>query len=62
MDDRPTQSPSHALPAIHQDMHDTPPQADVDEILRRKRKAREYKVRCCFPCPNMSKCLAGPTD
>jgi hypothetical protein len=23
---------------------DTPPRADVDEILRRKRKAREYKV------------------
>lgn len=27
------------------DMQDTPPRADVDEILRRKRKAREYKVR-----------------
>lgn len=26
-------------------MRDTPPRADVDEILRRKRKAREYKVR-----------------
>ena len=26
------------------DMQDTPPRADVDEILRRKRKAREYKV------------------
>jgi hypothetical protein len=26
-------------------MQDTPPRADVDEILRRKRKAREYKVR-----------------
>jgi hypothetical protein len=25
-------------------MQDTPPRADVDEILRRKRKAREYKV------------------
>ena len=25
-------------------MRDTPPRADVDEILRRKRKAREYKV------------------
>ena len=24
---------------------DTPPRSDVDEILRRKRKAREYKVR-----------------
>jgi hypothetical protein len=55
MDDRPTQSPSHALPGIHQDMHDTPPQADVDEILRRKRKAREYKVRCfnVQTCPNV---------
>jgi hypothetical protein len=59
MDDRPTQSPSHALPAIHQDMHDTPPQADVDEILRRKRKAREYKVRC-LKCSTVS--LARPTD
>ncbi|KAF2495336.1 hypothetical protein BU16DRAFT_460954 [Lophium mytilinum] len=27
---------------------DTPPRADVDEILRRKRKAREYKA--CYPC------------
>lgn len=26
-------------------MQDTPPRADVDEILRRKRKARDYKVR-----------------
>jgi hypothetical protein len=25
-------------------LQDTPPRADVDEILRRKRKAREYKV------------------
>ena len=24
---------------------DPPPRADIDEILRRKRKAREYKVR-----------------
>lgn len=31
------------------DTHDeTPPRADVDEILRRKRKAREYKA--CYPC------------
>lgn len=30
------------------DHGDTPPQADVDEILRRKRKAREYKA--CYPC------------
>ncbi|KAI8938781.1 hypothetical protein NX059_004644 [Plenodomus lindquistii] len=29
-------------------MQDTPPRADVDEILRRKRKAREYKA--CYPC------------
>ncbi|OCL08497.1 hypothetical protein AOQ84DRAFT_376712 [Glonium stellatum] len=27
---------------------DTPPRSDVDEILRRKRKAREYKA--CYPC------------
>jgi hypothetical protein len=25
-----------------------PPRADIDEILRRKRKAREYKA--CYPC------------
>ncbi|KAH9869612.1 hypothetical protein IAQ61_006821 [Plenodomus lingam] len=29
-------------------MQVTPPRADVDEILRRKRKAREYKA--CYPC------------
>ena len=28
----------------HGYLQDTPPRADVDEILRRKRKAREYKV------------------
>lgn len=38
------QSQSHA-PSFMPDMTDTPPRADVDEILRRKRKAREYKVR-----------------
>ncbi|ORY13235.1 hypothetical protein BCR34DRAFT_649291 [Clohesyomyces aquaticus] len=27
---------------------DTPPRSDIDEILRRKRKAREYKA--CYPC------------
>lgn len=35
------QQQSHAPPGF---MQDTPPRADVDEILRRKRKAREYKV------------------
>jgi hypothetical protein len=35
------QQQSHAPSAFIQD---TPPRADVDEILRRKRKAREYKV------------------
>jgi hypothetical protein len=35
------QPQSHAPSAFIQD---TPPRADVDEILRRKRKAREYKV------------------
>jgi hypothetical protein len=30
-------------------MQDTPPRADVDEILRRKRKAREYKVSVSAP-------------
>lgn len=29
-------------------MQGTPPRSDVDEILRRKRKAREYKA--CYPC------------
>ncbi|KAF2268405.1 hypothetical protein CC78DRAFT_367226 [Lojkania enalia] len=28
--------------------NDTPPRSDIDEILRRKRKAREYKA--CYPC------------
>ncbi|KAF2012192.1 hypothetical protein BU24DRAFT_435594 [Aaosphaeria arxii CBS 175.79] len=27
---------------------DTPPRSDIDEILKRKRKAREYKA--CYPC------------
>jgi hypothetical protein len=35
----------HGLHAPNHFMQDTPPRADVDEILRRKRKAREYKVR-----------------
>lgn len=36
-----SQSQSHAPSSSFMD---TPPRADVDEILRRKRKAREYKV------------------
>jgi hypothetical protein len=36
-----SQQQSHAQSGY---MQDTPPRADVDEILRRKRKAREYKV------------------
>ncbi|OAG03521.1 uncharacterized protein CC84DRAFT_1095778 [Paraphaeosphaeria sporulosa] len=28
--------------------HDVPARSDIDEILRRKRKAREYKA--CYPC------------
>ena len=47
MDDK-TQQPqsqSHVPSPFMADMTDTPPRADVDEILRRKRKAREYKVR-----------------
>jgi hypothetical protein len=36
-----SQQHSHAPSGF---MQDTPPRADVDEILRRKRKAREYKV------------------
>jgi hypothetical protein len=35
----------HNAHAPNNFMQDTPPRADVDEILRRKRKAREYKVR-----------------
>jgi hypothetical protein len=38
-----SQSQSHAH-APSSSLMDTPPRADVDEILRRKRKAREYKV------------------
>lgn len=47
MDDKTqqSQSQSHAPSSFMPDMTDTPPRADVDEILRRKRKAREYKVR-----------------
>ncbi|KAF2134637.1 hypothetical protein P153DRAFT_362389 [Dothidotthia symphoricarpi CBS 119687] len=46
MDDhQKSQQHSHATPTF---MHDTPPRSDVDEILRRKRKAREYKA--CYPC------------
>ena len=39
-------------------MQDTPPRADVDEIMRRKRKAREYKVGCpwwCARCEGVQK-------
>ena len=42
MDDLKEQHNSHTPNGF---MQDTPPRADVDEILRRKRKAREYKVR-----------------
>lgn len=47
MDDKAqqSQSQSHAQSSFMPDMQETPPRADVDEILRRKRKAREYKVR-----------------
>lgn len=46
-DNRTPQAPSqsHAPSSFMPDITDTPPRADVDEILRRKRKAREYKVR-----------------
>ncbi|KAF1916192.1 hypothetical protein BDU57DRAFT_448180 [Ampelomyces quisqualis] len=47
----PSQQQAHAPPGF---MQDTPPRADVDEMLRRKRKAREYKrkVKCdqSVPC------------
>ncbi|OSS49196.1 hypothetical protein B5807_05629 [Epicoccum nigrum] len=50
MDDKTQHAPpqSHTPSAFMSDMTDTPPRADVDEILRRKRKAREYKA--CYPC------------
>jgi len=44
MDELKEQHNSHA-PNGNGYAQDTPPRADVDEILRRKRKAREYKVR-----------------
>jgi len=53
MDDLKEQHNSHTPNGF---MQDTPPRADVDEILRRKRKAREYKVRgfvgpvCVYVC------------
>ena len=40
-DDEPKQQP-HAPANYGQDV---PARSDIDEILRRKRKAREYKVR-----------------
>jgi hypothetical protein len=43
MDDAKGQHQQHAPGAFGQD---TPPRSDIDDILRRKRKAREYKVRC----------------
>lgn len=40
---------SHSPPATNLPFaQDTPPRSDVDEILRRKRKAREYKVGLSF--------------
>jgi hypothetical protein len=41
MDDAKGQHQQHAPGGFGQD---TPPRSDIDEILRRKRKAREYKV------------------
>jgi len=43
MDDHDLKSQQHSH-APSGFLQDTPPRADVDEILRRKRKAREYKV------------------
>jgi hypothetical protein len=45
---QPSQSEPHAPSSGF--MQDTPPRADVDEILRRKRKAREYKVSMSAEC------------
>ena len=36
-----------ASPDPYTDQH-VPPQSDVDEFLRKKRKAREHKA--CYPC------------
>lgn len=41
-DESKAQQSSMTVPGFVQD---TPPRSDIDEILRRKRKAREYKVR-----------------
>ncbi|KAF2835129.1 hypothetical protein M501DRAFT_942576 [Patellaria atrata CBS 101060] len=39
----------HSSPSLQFANHDTPPdRAEVDDILRKKRKAREYKA--CYPC------------
>jgi hypothetical protein len=46
-------SKSQAAPATGF-AQDTPPRADIDEILRRKRKAREYKVRLAQSCLHLS--------
>lgn len=51
MDEGTPNQQSHASSTLGQDM---PPRADIDEILRRKRKAREYKVRSApFCCRNV---------
>lgn len=42
MEDGTTNQQSHAATEYP---HEAPARADIDEILRRKRKAREYKVR-----------------
>ncbi|KAF2653023.1 hypothetical protein K491DRAFT_603683 [Lophiostoma macrostomum CBS 122681] len=43
-----SKSQQQAAPAAGFAQDTPPPQADIDEILRRKRKAREYKA--CYPC------------
>lgn len=45
MDDGEPKQQSHAPVGYGHDGHDVPARSDIDEILRRKRKAREYKVR-----------------
>ncbi|KAF2203891.1 hypothetical protein GQ43DRAFT_461173 [Delitschia confertaspora ATCC 74209] len=49
MDNNQTPQQSTASPVLAAFAQDTPPpRSDIDEILRRKRKAREYKA--CYPC------------
>lgn len=56
MDEAKGQQPS---PATTNPSQEVPPRSDIDEILRRKRKAREYKVRTALFCPSGAAGQAG---